>query len=305
MSRLLFLSLLIIFGFQRMIIGSPSHVESLTNVIFKTKTSIPCYPFMKNQQILQASNILGLVLVLTLNTLAVTLPIAGRNTGEISDFYPNLFVPAGYAFSIWSIIYILLIIFVIIQAKGLFSSTKKAPDYVQNIGWWFVISCLFNASWILAWHYLLTALSVIIMLGILTSLIQIYLRLDIHYPSNKNPLLVRLPFSVYLGWITVATVANVTAFLVSIDWSGFGISPIYWTVIMILVAASVGVIAFWKRKDVAFVSVLIWALVAILVKRQNANVPEESMIITTIYIAIGFLILSALIRMFIKTKSNG
>lgn len=259
---------------------------------------------MKNQRILQISNILGLILVLTLNTLAVTLPIGGNSTGEISEFYPNLFVPAGYAFSIWSVIYTLLIIFVIIQAKGIFNSQQNAPDYVKRIGWCFVLSCLANSSWILAWHYLLPILSVLIMLGILISLIKIYLNLDIRYPSNEFPLLARLPFSVYLGWITVATVANVTALLVSIDWNGFGISPVIWTSIMILVATTVGLIVVWKRRDIAFISVLIWAFFAILVKRQNIGNPDETMIITTIYIAIGLLILTALGRFFIKTNNE-
>lgn len=255
---------------------------------------------MENQKTLQIGNILGLILVLTLNTLAVTLPIAGRNTGEISDFYPNLFVPAGYAFSIWSLIYILLIIFVIIQAKGLFSSSKEAPEFVKTIGWWFVISCVANASWILAWHYLLTFLSVVIMLLILTSLIQIYLRLDVRYPSTRFPLLARLPFSVYLGWITVATIANITALLVSIEWNGFGISPITWTVIMILVASIVGVIVFWTRRDFGFIGVIIWALVAIMVKRQQANIPEESIIITSIYVGIALIVLAVIARFLVK-----
>lgn len=255
---------------------------------------------MENQKTLQIGNILGLILVLTLNTLAVTLPIAGRNTGEISDFYPNLFVPAGYAFSIWSLIYILLIIFVIIQAKGLFSSSKEVPEFVKTIGWWFVISCIANASWILAWHYLLTFLSVVIMLLILTSLIQIYLRLDVRYPSTRFPLLARLPFSVYLGWITVATIANITALLVSIEWNGFGISPITWTVIMILMASIVGVIVFWTRRDFGFIGVIIWALVAIMVKRQQANVPEESIIITSIYVGIALIVLAVIARFLVK-----
>ncbi len=243
-------------------------------------------------------------MVLTLNTLAVALPIGGRTTGEISEMYPNLFVPAGYAFSIWSVIYLLLIIFVFLQAKGLFNTEKDTPDYIPKIGWWFVVSCVANASWILAWHYLWTFLSVLIMLGILFSLIQIYLKLDISYPNKTSPLLVRLPFSIYLGWITVATVANVTALLVSIEWNGFGISPVIWTSAMIIVATLVGTIVFWKRRDFAFVGVLIWAFTAILVKRQMINIPGESLIIYSIYLAFGLLLLTIILRLFTKKENE-
>lgn len=250
---------------------------------------------MANPRNLQIANILGLILVLVMNTLAITLPIGGRTTGEISDLYPNLFVPAGYAFSIWSLIYVLLIAFVILQAKGLLSAAS-APAYVSKIGGWFFLSCLANASWILAWHYLLVPVSVLLMLGILISLIMIYLRLDINYFRSEIPLFVRLSFSVYLGWITVATVANVTALLVSVNWSEWGLSEVTWTVLMILVATIIGLFFVWTRKDLAYIGVLIWAFVAILIKRQNAGIPDETAIITTIYVSIGLMLISFIAR---------
>ena len=255
---------------------------------------------MTTPRTLQIANIIGLILVLTLNTLAVTLPVGGRTTGEISDLYPNLFVPAGYAFSIWSLIYILLITFIVLQAKGAFSS-KPAPEYVTQIGWWFFISCLANASWILAWHYLLVPVSLFLMLAILVSLSIIYVRLDVNYFQRTIPLFVRLPFSIYLGWITVATVANVTTLLVSTGWSGWGISEISWTVIMITIAGLIGLVMLWQRRDIPFIGVLIWAFYAIAVKRRQIGIPAEEPIINTVYVIIGLLALVAIIRFFVKS----
>ena len=256
---------------------------------------------MKTNRPLQIANVLGLLFVLVMNTLAVTLPIAGRTTGEISDLYPNLFVPAGYAFSIWSVIYILLIIFVILQAKGLFSAAS-APEFVSRIGWWFFVSCLANAGWILAWHHLLVPLSVLLMLTILGSLLVVYQRLDINYYRSEVPIMVRIAFSVYLGWITVATVANVTALLVSVDWGGSGISEVNWTVTMLSVATAIGLFILWRRLDLPYIAVLIWAFTAIAIKRVGAGVPEESAIISTVYLTIGILLITALARFLIKNK---
>jgi hypothetical protein len=254
-------------------------------------------PSTKN---LQIANIIGLIAVLVLNTLAVTLPLAGRNTGEISDLYPNLFVPAGYAFSIWSVIYILLIIFIVLQAKGLFKKDQPAPDFVGQIGWWFVVSCVANSLWIVAWHNLLVSVSLLLMLLILFSLVQIYQRIN---NGGEVPFLVKLPFSIYLGWITVATVANVTAVLVASGWSGWGVSEINWTVIVLITASLIAALVVWTRKDWAYLLVIIWAFYAIVVKRQAVGNPDETIIITTIYVALAFLILLLLARIFLLKRT--
>lgn len=252
-----------------------------------------------NTTTLQIANILGFIFTITLNTLAVTLPIGGRSTGEISDLYPNLFVPAGYAFSIWSLIYSLLLVFIILQSRNLFSRTKEGPAYVQTIGWWFVISCLANGSWILAWHYLLTPLSLIIMLGILVSLVFIYLRLRSAPKTVSIPFWVKLPFSIYMGWISVATIANATALFVSVGWNGFGISEITWTVVMLIVGGLLGALVLWTRRDLAYVLVIVWAFWAITVKRKAIGVTEESIIISTVYGVLAVFLLVAITRFFI------
>ena len=216
---------------------------------------------------LQILNTLGFALVITLNTLANALPINGFNTGELSDQYPNLFVPAGFTFSIWGIIYLLLLGFVIYQ----FTRPAAEANVPQRIGPWFFLSCLFNASWILAWHYLMPGLSLLIMLALLGSLIVIYRRV------YEAPALeakgarwwVELPFSVYLGWITVATIANATAVLVDLGWKGGGLPEPVWTVVMIVVAIGMGVWFAWRQSDIFYALVVAWALAGIIGRRNS------------------------------------
>lgn len=252
---------------------------------------------MNNSKTLQIANIIGLIIVLTVNALASLLPIGGLTTGEVSELYTNLFVPAGYAFSIWAVIYSLLIVFTILQARGFFNSSQEAPAYVETIGWWFVISCIANSTWIFTWHYLLVPLSVVWMLLILLALIMVYTRLN--DGSTESPAIVRIAFSIYLGWITVATVANISAALVSVNWNGFGISEITWTIIALSTGTLIGLTMIWSRQDIAYIAVLIWAFIAIAVQRQALAVPEEAIIITVIYIALGLLILTLLGRLFL------
>ncbi len=250
---------------------------------------------IQNTKVLQILNVIAFIAMVAINALAVILPINGQTPGGISDQLPNLFVPAGYAFSIWSLIYILLLIFLFIQASSLWSK-KATPDFVKTIGRLFILSCLLNISWILSWHYLLFGLSVIVMLSLLTTLGILFLRLN----SIQSPFFVKLPFSIYFGWITVATIANITAFLVSINWDGFGINPVIWTNIMLGVATIVGIIVMWRKKDIAYIAVIVWALVAILSKRQSIGTPEEVSIITIIYICLGTILLTTSYRVLVK-----
>ncbi len=237
-------------------------------------------------RILQILNALGFALVITLNTLANALPINGYNTGELSDNYPNLFVPAGFTFSIWGIIYLLLLGFVVYQFRK--------PAGAQRAGFWFFLSCLFNASWILAWHYLLPGLSLLIMMGLLGSLIGIYRNVyAAPAPEGKGfRWWVQLPFSVYLGWITVATIANTTAVLVHLEWNGWGISPMVWTVLMIAVAIGMGLWFTWRQADLFYPLVIIWALIGI-IARRSAESAEAAYPAIIIAAAVGIGMLGA------------
>jgi len=223
---------------------------------------------------LKLYNSIALIFMLTLNAMAIILPIGGRTTGELSDMYPNLFVPAGFTFSIWSVIYILLIVFVIYQ--WIVSLDKSR---IHGIGPWFLINGLANGCWILAWHYLQIELSLFIMLILLYSLLKIHQRLQINYFTPKStPWLVFPAFSIYLGWISVATIANFTTLLVSYDWSGGPFSQDTWAALMLSIAVVLGVILLYRHKDVFYAAVIAWASYGILSKRRTEADAMDSMI---------------------------
>ena len=226
------------------------------------------------KELLIGGNIIGLVLTLFVNFLANALPINGKTTAELSDSYPNLFVPAGYVFAIWGVIYVLLSIFVVFQALP----KNRNEEFHNQISGLFIISSLANSLWIFLWHYEQVLFSLITMLVLLVSLILIYWRLEVGL--NPVPLNVKLsvhtPFSVYLGWITVATVANVTALLVSINWDGFGISETIWTLIVLSVATIIAIIIILQRKDIAYTLVPIWAFIGILIKQIESTIEVSS-----------------------------
>jgi hypothetical protein len=240
-------------------------------------------------------NLLALIGVLAMNYLATSLPIAGRTPGEVSDMYVNLFAPAGFTFAIWGIIYLLLTAFSIYQV--LFTGKTSQPAFLEKIGWFFLWSCVANATWLVAWHNLLIGLSLFIMLVLLASLLSIYLKLNIGLAtvSTAERWLVHLPFSVYLGWITVATIANITILLVSLGWDGIPPGPQFWTVFVIITAVAIGLWAIWSRKDFAFVLVGIWALWGIYNKRLNdANATdgavETAALAGMIVLALGIIV---------------
>ncbi|MFW6056309.1 MAG: hypothetical protein ACOC9B_03270 [Chloroflexota bacterium] len=231
---------------------------------------------------LPALNTFGLVLVLTLNGLANALPINGVTTGKVSDQYDNLFTPAGFTFSIWGLIYLLLIAFVVYEWLMARSGRDR---FSERIGFWFLVSCLANASWILAWHYGLLPLSLVLMLVLLGSLLTVYLRLGIGLTGTTRGewAFVHLPFSVYLGWITVATIANVAVLLVSVQWDGFGLSPQFWTAAVIAVATGIALAMAFRRRDIYFCLVVDWALLGILLKRLgDSTVPDQAVVIAAI-----------------------
>jgi len=232
-------------------------------------------------------NTIGLVLVLTINYLANALPINGFTTGQLSDFYPNLFVPAGITFSIWGIIYLLLIGFVVIQ-------WKKSSDYlVQKIGFLFFINCLLNSSWILAWHYRFEELSLVVMLLILTTLIMLYRATQaLNFDFKIQAFFTKVPFSIYFGWICVATIANATTLLV--HWGFNPAYPEYWTAALILVTQLLVWLINKKYTDLAYSLTIIWAISGIVLKQSQLNGPSIIVIIgyialaATALISIGF-----------------
>ncbi len=212
---------------------------------------------MKAQKTLLIGNIVALAAVLTVNALANILPINGMNTGQISNLYPSLFTPAGFTFSIWSIIYLLLIAF----AVGQF--VIKDKPYFKELSLWFLLSCLANASWILVWHYLFTAASVVVMLILLYSLTRIFLLLQSSEFTKTEWVMIKLPFLFYLSWICVATIANISTLLISLNWHGGFLTEEYWTVTMICIATLLGLYIAFTFKEPAFLLVLMWAFFGI------------------------------------------
>jgi len=240
----------------------------------------------KSRSVLMLSilNLLGFLGTVFVNALANILPLNGITTGELSDLYPNLFVPAGLTFAIWGLIYVLLAIFVIYQLIPSVRRDAQKVDFVQKIGPLFFISCLANIGWIFAWHYRIVPLSLLLMLILLGCLLAIYLRLNIgkSEATKSEKYLVHLPFSVYLGWITIATIANVTALLVDIDWMRWGLTQQFWAVAVIIVGIAIALSVLLTRKDIYYCLVVDWALLGILIKRLSATTPAQSVVVVTI-----------------------
>lgn len=246
----------------------------------------------KNKQLVLL-NVLGLVGVLVVNTLANALPLNGRNTGELSDSIPNLFVPAGMTFAVWGVIYALLILFIIYQIITV-RKEKTVEDPIGQIGGWFFISCLANSLWIFAWHWQSQLPSLVLMLVLLISLIIIHTKVRRPEASLGYRVGVMLPISVYLGWIAVATIANVTSVAVVLEWGRFGLSEVFWTITVLVVAIIINLLAVTARGDIWFALVGVWALYGIYAKRTAPQFEPQPAVAYTA-LAGGILLLVAII----------
>ena len=244
---------------------------------------------MNRDTLRQLVVILATLATVTVNGLANALPINGQNTGQISDRFDVLFVPAGYVFAIWGLIYLGLIAYTIYQALP----AQKENPRLRTIGWIYVIASIANSVWIFLWHYEYLSLTLIAMLVLLASLLVIYQRLGINRTqvSRGERWAVQVPFSIYLGWITVATIANVTDLLWSLGWNGLGLSAETWFLIMLgAVIIIAGLMAF-TRGDVAYLLVLVWALAGIAVKHSGLQTLAMAAAITAgivvVFIIVG------------------
>jgi translocator protein len=222
----------------------------------------------RRSALLRWSNVLAFLLTVIVNGLAgSTTYLGGKVTADISNANPTLITPSGYVFAIWGVIYVLLGVFVVYQALP----RQREKAFQERISWLFVLSSALNILWLFAWQYEFLSLSVVIMFLLLLTLIVIYVRLDIGKSriERRERLAVRLPFSVYLGWITIATIADVSATLVSLKWDGFGIGPETWAVLIVLVALIIAILIAVIRRDVAYELVIIWAFVGIAVNQSS------------------------------------
>jgi hypothetical protein len=225
-----------------------------------------------------ALNAAGLLVALICNGLANALPLNGMDTGALSDLYPNLFVPVGLTFSIWGVIYLWLMVSV-----G-YGFTQARVGRIRNpltlIGPWFLVNTLANAAWIFAWHWMLVGLSLLIMGVILASLIAMYRRLGVGVEpaSVADRWLVHAPISIYMGWITVATIANVTTLAVDLGAPAFGAVPGVLTVGVMVTAVLVAARMLWARWDVLYAAVVLWALFGIYLKRSGAAEDDSDLV---------------------------
>jgi benzodiazapine receptor len=241
-----------------------------------------------NANLLRFGNIVVFIITLTINGLAGTTVLNGRTTAQVSDLYSNPFTPAGYVFAIWGIIYALLLVFVIYQTLP----KQKNKSFQKQIGALFILSSIFNIVWLFLWQYDYITVSVGLMFALLATLTAIYLRLGIG--KTKVPLTeklcVHVPFSVYLGWITVASIANVAAALVSVKWNGLGLSAETWAIVAMIVALVVVLTVIIARRDIAYSLVAVWALAGIAV--EQSLYPN---IITVAEIAIAVILIALIL----------
>lgn len=249
-------------------------------------------------------NVLGLAITLVMNTLASVLPLNGRDTGAISDSIPNLFVPAGLTFAVWGVIYTLLIVFAVYQVMTVRKDAGEA-DPIVRLGYWFFLSCIANSLWIVAWHWQFQLFSLVLMLVILASLIAMHTQLRCYkgVRSAGYRFAVMLPISVYLGWITVATVANFTSVAVVLGWGRFGLSEVFWTVLVLVVAIVINVLAVSLKGDVGFALVGIWALYGIYLKRSE-TLPVVQSVVTVALVGMGLIALAIVFQVILRGRKG-
>ncbi len=230
-----------------------------------------------------ALNVAALALCLAANAAAVGLPLFGRDTGAISDGFDVAFKPAGYVFGIWSVIYLGLIAFAVYQALP----AQRASARLAAIDRPFALSCLANALWLVLWHALWIPATLAVMLVLLGSLITIYRRLDAGRAAAAagERWCVDVTFSVYLGWITVATIANATIVLHDAGWDGGRLGAEGWSIVLLAVGAGLAARLATTRRDAAYGLVLVWAFVGISVQQGGTNTIARAAQLAAAYVA--------------------
>jgi len=206
-------------------------------------------------------NVLAVLATIAFNLMAEAVPLNGQTTGEVANRFPIYFFPAGYVFSIWGLIYVGLLAFAFYQALP----SQRDDPRLHGITPWFVLSSLGNIGWLLLWHYNAIALSALPILLLLVSLVAIYLRLDTGRgpASTAEAWLLWAPFSIYLAWSSVATIADFSIVLWSLGWNGAPLAPEVWAIVMMVVAGALAGLATWTRNDFLFSLVVAWALIGI------------------------------------------
>lgn len=244
-------------------------------------------------------NLAAFLATVVVNALSAILPINGKDPGEISDQYPNLFVPSGLTFSVWGVIYILLGIYIIYNLVVAFRKPSGQEGFVSRIGILFFLSSAFNIGWIFFWHYGFVWVSLVMMVALFITLLSIYLKLGIGKSQARSAEkgMVHIAFSVYLGWITIATIANVTALLVDLGWNGFGLSEQFWAVLVIAVGIVIALAMLFSRSDIYYNLVVDWAILGILLKRMADMATQAQAVVITSIAGLALITLGIIIQL--------
>lgn len=239
-------------------------------------------------RLVQVASVSAFTYMLTIFCLSTTVPLNGRNVAQISDHYFNLFAPPGLTFMIWSLILLLLVIYTVRLQMRLNRLPAEAQPRLIRQGWLFALTCLLNGSWLLTWHLEQMRLTMGLMMLLLVILLMLYLDIPLDLPLRKR-WLNRLPFSLYLGWISVTAMANATILLVSMNWSAFGLLPQVWTLLLFSAIVLLGWIFLIRFRDIGFALVLVLALAGILYRHVILLEGEFPAIIYGAWAAIGLL----------------
>lgn len=206
--------------------------------------------------------VLSYIFMITMNVLANSLPFYGRTTGEISNKYPTLFTPAGFTFSIWGVIYILLalLVFRVVNLPdSSFTDSTINPFVIATS-----VSFLLNGLWLVFWHRDNPWISTVVIISILLALIVAYLYIP------KDQTLLRVAISVNLGWISVATIANITIALSATNINLLFSETVYFIALLVI---GIGLVfmALYTQGDSVFALVFLWAYFGIFMRHLNEN----------------------------------
>ena len=243
-------------------------------------------------RLLPIINVFSYACLVIVNFLAVQIPFFGKSPGDVSDLYPNLLTPADFTFRIWSLIYISLAVFIYHQSKTLFSNDKQLPKEVSAIGIYFFISCLLNIGWLVTWQSLNIAWSFIMIFVLWIILILIYNRLD---DLKEAKLVYAIPFSVYLAWVCISTMANLNVMLIDAGFDFFGMAEDNWTALLIFIGILGTVFVLYLRKDIWFTIVLIWAFFGMFAKNKLIAPEWNIVVYTSLFAMISLAVIASLL----------
>jgi translocator protein len=235
--------------------------------------------------VLKIINTVSYAAMLLVNYLSISLPFNGRSAANVSELYANLFVPAGFVFPIvWSLIYLALGLWLVMQ--WIFKDSEDTM--IEKVGLWFMVSCLLNIVWLFAWHWFYMEVATIVIISLMAALIKINLSIRSLELSRLQHFIVGLPFGIYQGWISIATIAMIAALFVH-----YGLSAVMdaelWTIIMSLAGTSIAIWMMFDHKNVLHGVVVAFALFGIWWK-QNSRV--DSVANTAMVLTVVLLILS-------------